>query len=292
MVRWRLWRLWFLTLTVCPATAAEEVYSDPVQPVSIGIRFVVDDGLAQAFDQRQSTEAALKRYVEELNGYYRNSRVVLHAEIVDVTFAQIFGEEATRILADMEREQGGFEAMFRRANQLGADFTIAVHGQLMMQGRRGCGRAFAVNKTIAELSSTRRAFAVIDFACGAHTLAHELGHLMGLNHGVAIDQCQPGKGHKTAIAPYANGYAIGQCDGQTGPDKFGTIMVGGWMRAIQGNQKSLPLFSNPRLRDPRCGRSGICGDPVMGDEARALNENACYYASHEKPDIQCLRDGE
>jgi hypothetical protein len=197
-----------------------------------------------------------------------------------------------QILDDMEHERNGFAAMFRRANEYGADYTVAVTANLMIRGKRGCGRGYAVNQTREHISSTRRAFAAIDFACGAHTLAHELGHLMGLNHGTLVDQCQPGKGHISAIAPYANGYAVGNCDGKPQPEEFGTIMVGGWMKEINGNgHGSLPMFSNPRIRDERCGISKICGDPAIGDAARALNENALLYAAHEEPDVHTLRYG-
>lgn len=261
----------------------------PVSAESIGLRFMVDSELGRSATQRQTTGATLARYVAELNGYFSDSLVNLRAEIVDIEFSRFASDDVMQLLTDMEHEQHGFERLFSKANELGADFTVGISGKLMMRGKRGCGRAYAVNKTVAEISSTRRAFAVIDFACGAHTLAHELGHLMGLNHGSLVAQCQPKMGHTTAIAPYANGYAIGPCNGQWSPAKFGTIMVGGWMREINGNQKSVPLFSNPRLRDARCGENMICGDPLLADEARALNENAHHYAAHEEADVHTLR---
>ena len=44
---------------------------------------------------------------------------------------------------------------------------------------------------------------------------------------------------------------------------------------------NLPIFSNPRMHDERCGKKKTCGDPAIGDAARALNENAHYFASHK-----------
>ena len=259
---------------------------------TIGIRFVVSDDLGRSAAQQQTTRAALEKYVAELNGYYRNSEVALNAEIVQVEFSRIEAVDDLQILDDMAHERNGFAAMFQRANEFGADYTVAVAARLMMQGKPGCGRAFAVNKSIEEISSTRRAFAVINFVCGAHTLAHELGHLMGLNHGTLVDVCNPNMGHTSAIAPYANGYAEGNCDGKPQPGEFGDIMVGGHMREIIGNDKgSLPMFSNPRIHDERCGKNRICGDAAIGDAARALNENAHYYAAHEEPDVHTLHYG-
>lgn len=256
---------------------------------TIGLRFVVDVGLGATAQQRQAAAARLGDHVAELNGYFRASQVALVAEVVDVEFAAIESTDVMDILADMEAERRGFAGFFARAAEYGADYSFAVLGRMFLRGKRACGRAYAVNKTVAEISSTRRAFAAVDIACGAHTLAHELGHLMGLNHGHLVDSCDPGRHHTAAIAPYANGYGEGPCDGRPGPAKFGTLMVGGWMKAVNGDGRaSLPLFSNPRLRDSRCGIRGICGDPLIGDEARALNENARYYAAHETPDAHTL----
>ncbi|WP_162232412.1 hypothetical protein [Methylogaea oryzae] len=107
-----------------------------------------------------------------------------------------------------------------------------------------------------------------------------------------MDACLPGKGHSTALTPYANGYAQGVCDKQPQPGEFGTIMVGGFMQEINGDgHSSLPLFSNPRLRDPRCGSQGVCGDAASADAARAMNEHRRYYAAHEEPDAHALRYG-
>ena len=259
---------------------------------TIGIRFIVSEDLGRSIEQQKTTETMLKKYVMELNGYYRNSEVSLNAEIVQIVFSRIEAVEDLQILDDMAHERNGFTDMFQKANEFGADYTVAIAHKLLTQGNPGCGRGYAVNKTVAEISSTRRAFAVVNFVCGAHTLAHELGHLMGLNHGTLVDLCNPNQGHTTAIAPYANGYGEGNCDGKPQTGEFGDIMVGGHMREIMGNDKaSLPMYSNPRIHDDRCGKNRTCGDPVIGDAARALNENAHSYASHEEPDVQTLNYG-
>lgn len=264
-----------LGLALCAALTA-------ARAETIGLRFVVDTALGESAARRQATAEKLAGHVAELNSYFRNSDVALRGEIVGIDFSRIESVDVMDILADMESERRGFAGMFARAAEYGADYTFAVVGHLLLRGKRGCGRAVAVNQTVAEISTTRRAFAAIDIACGAQTLAHELGHLMGLNHGAAVAACEPSRGHTSAIAPYANGYGEGACDGRPAADKFGTIMVGGWMKAINGDgHSSLPMFSNPRIRDPRCGARGVCGDPASGDAARALNENARYYAGHE-----------
>ncbi|MBF0296809.1 MAG: hypothetical protein HQL96_16620 [Magnetococcales bacterium] len=239
-----------------------------------GLRFLVDDTLGEPVAMRQRLES----WVIALNRYYRNSQVDLHARIVEVAFVPIPAREAVEILEAMSGERDGFVDLFAGARRVGADFSVAVTGGLRMNGKPGCGRAVAVNKTREELASLQKSLMVMHPACGAHTLAHELGHLMGLNHGALVDVCEPGKRHAVASAPYANGFGVGNCDGRLQPGEFGDIMVGGWMGRIAGNDKaSLPFFSNPRLHDPRCGEQGICGDPAIGDAARALNENAPFF---------------
>jgi hypothetical protein len=256
---------------------------------TIGIRFVVSADLGVTEAQRKTTQDKLKTYMDVLNGYYRNSEVALKAEIVQIEFTRIASAEDIQIINDMAHERNGFEAMFQKAHDSGADYTIAIVSKLIVQGKPGCGRAYAVNQSIAAISDPRKAFAVVHFACGAHTIAHELGHLMGLNHGTLVSSCYPNMGHTSAIAPYANGYAEGNCDGKPQPGEFGDIMVGGHMREIMGNDKgNLPLFSNPRIHDERCGKNRTCGDPATGDAARALNENAHYFASHKKQPAHVL----
>ena len=270
-----------LALALCSVTCA---FAE-----TIGIRFIVSNDLGLTVDQQQTTRDKLEKYVVELNDRYRNSEVALIAEIVQIEFSKIESVDDLQIIDDMAHERNAFSAMFQRADELGADYTVAMPSKLMARGKQGCGRAYAVNQSVEAISSTRKAFAVINFVCGAHTLAHELGHLMGLNHGTLVDSCHPKMGHTSAITPYANGYAEGNCDGQLQAGEFGDIMVGGHTREITGNDKgNLALFSNPRIHDQRCGARQICGDPVIGDAARALNENAHYFAAHEEPDVHIL----
>ena len=249
---------------------------------TIDIRYLVADDLGSTPTAQQTVTASLSRYTEELNQYYRNSKVHLTAHMLNVTFVPIDELEAEDILDDMQHENAGFADLFSTAHQIGADYTFAVTKELLIRGQARCGRAFAVNQTLPAISSTRSAFAVVNFACGAHTIAHELGHLMGLNHGALVDQCQPNHGHTAALTPYATGYGKGNCDRQYQKGEFGDIMVGGWMDTISGKgKKNLPLYSNPLLKDARCGTQQICGDPTIGDAARTLNEYAKYYAGHE-----------
>ena len=257
---------------------------------TIGLGFWVDDQLAQTSAQKQTLEKRLDRHVAELNAFFRDSQVDLMAIIVNIDYIGIEHKDALKVLDDMFAERKGFANLLSIADERGADYNFAIVNKLMLRGKQNCGRAYAVNKTLGQIASIRRAIAVINVACGAQTLAHELGHLLGLNHGNLVDICIPGKGHNTALTPYALGYAQGNCDKQLQPGEFGTIMVGGYMQEINGDGHSnLPLFSNPRLKDNRCGRQSVCGNVEYADAARVLNDNAQIYAAHAKPDIHTLK---
>lgn len=256
---------------------------------TIGLGFWVDDQLAQTSAQKQALEHRLARQVDELNTLFRDSQVDLMAMIVNIEYIGIEHKNALKVLDEMVAERNGFVDLFSIADEHGADYNFAIVSQLTLRGKQNCGRAYAVNKTPNEIASIRRAIAVINGACGAQTLAHELGHLQGLNHGNLVDACLPGKGYNTALTQYALGYAQGNCDRQPQPGEFGTIMVGGYMQEINGDGRSnLPLFSNARLKDIRCGSQGVCGNVEFADAARVLNDNAPLYAAHAEPDVHTL----
>lgn len=257
---------------------------------TLGLSFWVDAQLGQTSVQKQILENRLNQQVGELNAYFRNSQVDLSANIVNIHYVSIEHSDAVEILGDMVAERNGFAGLFAKADEDGADYSFAIVDNLMLQGQQNCGRGFAVNKTLNEITSLRRAVAVVSSRCGTQTLAHELGHLLGLNHGVLVDACIPGKGHKTALTPYAQGYALGNCDQTPQSGEFGTIMVGGYLREINGDgHGNLPLFSNPLLKDVRCGKQGVCGDAEYADAARVMNDNKQVYAGHASPDVHRVR---
>ncbi|WP_170265819.1 zinc-dependent metalloprotease family protein [Thiohalocapsa marina] len=248
----------------------------------IDLRVIVDTRSISGQQGRALLSQRIQDHVYTLNGVYRESDVRLRSRLVAVDYLPIAERDAERLLKMMTDEQGPFVGLFTQASYLGADYTIVYVRGLTIRGKHRCGRAVAVNLAREDLASTRKALAVLDIACGPLSLAHELGHLMGLNHGELVDRCQPDHGHTTAAAPYALGYAIGNCDGQPQVGEFGTIMVGGWMRAIYGDQHHVvPMYSNPRVKDPRCGKLHECGNDAIGDAARFLNENAFLYSGHE-----------
>lgn len=105
---------------------------------TIGLRFVVNKDVAREPARQQSVRTALGKWVETLNSYYRNSEVELRAEIAGVTFAAIGAQDAAQILDDMAGERNGFSGLFSYADELGADYTVAVTSNLSNRGKRSC----------------------------------------------------------------------------------------------------------------------------------------------------------
>lgn len=250
-----------------------------------GIRFVVDDTTLLSQESRELMVLNLNQKIKELNAIYRDSQVDLTANIVDLQFSTMQDRDLTVILREMQVKKGAFTDFVAKANQYGADFTVAIVPHLQTQsywqlGKRNiCGAAHG-NWNLPDLKSVETSYAVINPSCGTSSLAHELGHLMGVNHGIAMARCFPDKKEGVPITPYAYGYSEGECNGKPSPEKFGDIMTGGLMQFVDGSLKWVTVFSNPRIRRPECGARGICGDPEVGDAARALNENAKYFIKH------------
>lgn len=263
------------------------VLSLPVFSESFGIRFVVDDTSLVSPESRAFMVKNLNRMVEELNVIYRDSEVDLAGRVVDIQFSKMRDTNLLLIWKDLQQKNGAFSDFVSKADQYGADFTVAMVPGLQTksfwQHSKGniCGAANG-SWNIVDMMSVDKAYAVIDPSCSSATLAHELGHIMGLSHGVAMKRCFPNRNEIAPISPYAQGYSEGECDGKSSPEKFGDIMTGGWMLNINGNPRAMKIFSNPRIHRSECGVRGICGDPKTGDAARALNENSRYFIKYRQ----------
>ncbi|MBN7134990.1 hypothetical protein A7A76_09510 [Lysobacter enzymogenes] len=102
------------------------------------------------------------------------------------------------------------------------------------------------------------------FFCNVTTLAHELGHAMGLQHEIEVSP-NPGP------FPYTYGWRMTLDNGRS----FHTLMAYG----VDG-QKSLPYYSNPNIF--YCGGTP-CGTPDQADQARALGQTMPVVAAFNQP---------
>ncbi len=167
------------------------------------------------------------------------------------------------LLNQMNARSGTFSTMNARRDQLGADLVTVIR-PLYAQAQGGCGVGYVSGYGGTDVGlyadyglsvlgdGNDRAGQTV--YCEALTLAHELGHNMGLMHDRATVATQGGG---TGVTPYAYGYAVA--------GRWGTIMSYTYPRQIK--------FSNPM--DYTCGTKERCGlpetDAASADNVKALS---------------------
>ncbi|MCW7536909.1 RICIN domain-containing protein [Aquabacterium sp. A7-Y] len=204
------------------------------QAVTLDLLVLYDSHTANHFKGQPQT--AIRSWVEQVNTIYANSQVDVQLRLVGTQQHDAPGSDMGDVLSQLRRNS----SIAAKRDQVGADFVTQLH-------RHGqCGVAYMA-------VSASAAYSVVGPQCGPFTLAHELGHNMGLSHSRRQGD--------TGGARYA--YALGH-----GVDRlFGTIMS----YAHLFNAPRVGKFSNPRLT---C--SGVpCGVPEgqsqQADAAKAIN---------------------
>jgi hypothetical protein len=167
------------------------------------------------------------------------------------------------LLDQMRLRSGPFTGMNARRDQLGADLVSVVRPFYKTAQGNNCGIAYVSGSGGTNVSQYESyALAVISdgvdhagtsYYCDNLTLAHELGHNMGLMHDRATVASQGGG---TGAQPYAFGYAVA--------GRWGTIMSYTFPHQVK--------FSNPK--DYTCNGTERCGlpttDPNSADNVTAL----------------------
>lgn len=217
------------TSTTCQNTIA----CTKVNPETIDVLVYVDDKANAKYNNNFATVA--KSWENQINGFYANSGVGLKLRIVGTRRYNSSATNFDGMLSEISKNAN----IARERTAAGADFVTFVQGV----DKAYCGVGFvSVSKT--------GAFNVIQDSCGALTMAHELGHNMGLNH----SRKQGNKGG--ARYSYGLGYGI---QGQ-----FTTIMA---YPSAFGTNNRLGIFSNPTLK---CV-GYACGVPVgRADESYSV----------------------
>ena len=162
---------------------------------------------------------------------------------------------------DYVEEGGQFEHLWRLADR-GDGYMDEVHGLrdnfladvvvLIVDDRQGCGLSTRVHADAEE------AFAVVHHDCAAttHSVAHEIGHIIGARHDPSMDKIM-------IPFPYGHGYVNGT--------KWRDIMS---YRESCGGCPRLPVWSSPNVM--------IKGEPAgtpEQDNARVLAEEAPRVAA-------------
>lgn len=188
--------------------------------------------------------------VEEINQSFRNSGIDnVHVRLVHA-YQTSYVENGTH-----------FEHVFRFADK-GDGYMDEVHGlrdqykadvsALIVHDPNGCGLSAAV------APQADRAFTVVHHECAAlsYSLAHEIGHIIGARHDMALDDAND-------PFPFGHGYVHGK--------DWRTMMS---YEESCGGCPRLPIWSTPLVKV----RGAPAGDG-MSDNARVILEGAARVAA-------------
>ncbi|WP_344809491.1 RICIN domain-containing protein [Allohahella marinimesophila] len=216
------------------------------QAATMDVLVVYDSGAKSQLGGEPSTVA--RSWVNQINGYYTNSKIDIKLNLVGTQYHYESGNSVTDLITNLQKDS----SIRSKRDSLGADFVV------MMSSKANCGIGYVT-------MSSQYAYSVVGPKCGPMTMAHELGHNMGLDHSR--------KQGKTSGSRYS--YALGY-----GVDySFATIMS---YAHLYGSSR-IGKFSNPNVS---CNGKP-CGVPAgkwnEADAARALqnvrNELSNYRAS-------------
>lgn len=222
------------TLAQTTTLAALTLGSSVATAATVDLLVVYDDYSNQYFSGQ--VETAMRNWIAQVNGIYQNSQVDLQLRLVGMLAKNTAGSDMSAVLGNLRVDS----AVAQKRDQVGADFVVQLH----KTGACGVGY-MAVDRNWA--------FNVVGPTCGAQTMAHELGHNMGLNHSRRQGD-QSGARYR-----YGLGYGV---DGS-----FATTMA--YPSAFNANW--VPRFSNPTqsCNGMPCGRPEGAADEA--DAAKALN---------------------
>lgn len=204
------------------------------QAVTVDLMVVYDSYSKQYFNNQPST--AIRGWVDQVNAAMQNSQVDVQIRLVGTVEREVAGSDMGSVLGNLRTDS--FVAQKR--SEFGADYVTLVDSS----GNCGVGYV-AVDRNYA--------FNVVGPKCGALTMAHELGHTLGLAHSRRQGDT------RGARYSYAMGHGV--------DNSFATIMTYEWLF----NAPKVAKYSNPNIS---CnGRP--CGVPDgysnSADAARAIN---------------------
>lgn len=196
---------------------------------------VVYDSYTQSYFRNQP-DTAIRNWVAQVNTMYQNSQIDLQLRLVGTLKRDIAGTTMEQVLPRLRTDS----TVAAKRNAVGADYV----SMLSKTGNCGLGY-FAINRNYTHN--------VVGPKCGPMTLAHELGHNMGLAHSRR-------QGDTTGVR---YGYGLGHgVDGV-----FASLMSYAYLFGVNRTAK----FSNPDVtcNGVPCGVAE--GEDDQADAAKAIN---------------------
>jgi hypothetical protein len=188
--------------------------------------------------------------IEDANQSFRSSGIgqvrleLVHAYETDYVES---GSHFDHVFRFADKGDGYMDEVHALRDQYKADVAV-----LIVHDPQGCGLAAQV------VAPADRAFAVVHHECAAtsYSLAHEIGHLIGARHDLALDD-------DMKPFPYGHGYVDGT--------KWRTMMS--YKESCDGCPR-VPVWSNPAIK--------IRGEPAgdaKSNNARVIAEQAARVAA-------------
>jgi len=205
---------------------------------TITLLFVQEPGLG-------NLGSKTNQWVADTNRYFRDSKIYLRVKKVGLVDHEFSATTMRKMLTELKDNSD----IKQLRNQYKADF---VQGIIDARGAMGMGY-IGINANYA--------FSVVRPGAGPVTIAHELGHNLGLGHSVI-------QGSRGSPYPWGRGHGV--------KNKFGTIMTYAFLYPAPRIHK----FSNPQLR---CSgvRCGVGGDSSRrANSARAINCVRFHVSRH------------
>lgn len=212
------------------------------------------------------TSAAAKHYadietdlvplaIEEANQSFRNSGIGNVELELAYAYRTPYVEDGTHfdhVFRFVRKNDGYMDEVHGIRSKHAADVAV-----LIVEDSNGCGLAAQV------FAKPDRAFAVVNHECAAtmYSLGHEIGHLIGARHDVALD-------NSSAPFTFGHGYVSGT--------SWRTMMS--YKESCDGCIR-LPLWSNPEAQV-----NGAAAGDETSNNARVIAENASRVAGfHNGP---------
>ena len=235
---------------------------------SVEIRILVahtDAALAASGSSADLTSAA-QFMVEQMNAIFARS---VAAEIRFTLAGLQRVAYADGIDSDVALQQLSNDAdVAATRDALGADIVVLLVEHTDFSGRAYMPNTLHVGNAVVAFAVVARSYGLTDY-----TFAHEVGHVMGLDHG--------GGGVSGGAFPWGQGH-VGYVDSAAGyPEGFVTVMANIGLCGGSPPCHYVPYFSNPELTDPEPPvRGRALGEIDLADSARALRDAAATIAQY------------